>query len=334
MSAAFPGQDKLVDAPRILIEAELEPIQGDRFQPTGFADIGAARYQRPDGTWMLLVESAQSMANRLETTIVQSTGEIVDELAGMPYVRAKLAGQSDATTTSLIEAHRINSPFIISNQAFKREFSARTGYKKGKSIDWAKVASAIFALDPNSLVHGTFMANYEDGRIKIPRVLSAFIEAENVREAVSGGVKNNALDPTGSIRAKDYAVKDVYSNVPFHRVEYTAERITAFFNIDLRQIRAFGLGQAAQEFLIGLCLLKVRRFLEGGTRLRTACDLNLVGTPTIKAPEGFELPNGGTLLELVQQSMKQCKELFAEPPVTDLNVETVIKESKSKSNDA
>ncbi len=51
---------KLEHAPRLLLEAELRPCQGDRFQPTGFADLGAALYKRPDGTDMLLVESAQS----------------------------------------------------------------------------------------------------------------------------------------------------------------------------------------------------------------------------------------------------------------------------------
>src|SRR5207253_6245313 len=37
-----------------------------RFQPTGFPDLGAATYDGPEGKKMLLVESAQSMANRLE----------------------------------------------------------------------------------------------------------------------------------------------------------------------------------------------------------------------------------------------------------------------------
>jgi len=58
---------KLNDAPRLLLEAELKPLQGDRFQPTGFADLGPARYTLPDGTEMLLVESAQSVANRMES---------------------------------------------------------------------------------------------------------------------------------------------------------------------------------------------------------------------------------------------------------------------------
>ncbi len=58
--------DKLEGAPRLMVEATLEPVQGERFQPTGFPDLGPATYTLPDGTGKLLVESAQSMANRLE----------------------------------------------------------------------------------------------------------------------------------------------------------------------------------------------------------------------------------------------------------------------------
>ena len=63
MAIAF---DALTKEPRLLLEAKLKPVQGDRFQPTGFADLGPARYTLPDGTEMLLVESAQSGANRME----------------------------------------------------------------------------------------------------------------------------------------------------------------------------------------------------------------------------------------------------------------------------
>lgn len=52
---------------RLLFSVELKPLQGDRFQPTGFPSLGAATYQTADGP-KLLVESAQSMANRLEAT--------------------------------------------------------------------------------------------------------------------------------------------------------------------------------------------------------------------------------------------------------------------------
>lgn len=316
--------DTLRDAPRILIEAPLKPVQGDRFQPTGFADIGAARYQRPDGTWMLLVESAQSMANRLEATIMDPGGELVEALAGLSYVRSKLSGATDASTTSLLEAHRINSPYIISDAGFQERFAELSGYRKGTAVDWQKVARALFALDVNSLLHGAFMANFEDGRIKLARSISAFIEAEDVREAVSGGVKNNPLDPTGTIRAKNHD-RDVYGNVPYQRVEYTAKKTTAFFNIDLRQIRGYDLGPDASELLVGLSLYKVRRFLEEGTRLRTACDLEPAGEPLVEAPNGFTLPATAALLEVVRGQISACKTLFADPPVTELTVATKAK---------
>src|SRR5690606_2266767 len=58
----------LADVRRLLFEVPLQPMQGKRFQPTGFPDLGAATYQA-GGTACLLVESAQSMANRLEETI-------------------------------------------------------------------------------------------------------------------------------------------------------------------------------------------------------------------------------------------------------------------------
>jgi CRISPR-associated protein Csb1 len=43
-------------APRLLIEADLQPLQGARFQPTGFPDLGAAVYDGPNGNRLLLVE--------------------------------------------------------------------------------------------------------------------------------------------------------------------------------------------------------------------------------------------------------------------------------------
>jgi len=48
----------LDQSPRLLMEANLTPLQGTRFQPTGFPDLGAATYDGPGGNRMLLVESA------------------------------------------------------------------------------------------------------------------------------------------------------------------------------------------------------------------------------------------------------------------------------------
>src|SRR5690242_7090429 len=121
--------EKLNDSPRILIEAALRPVAGTRIQPTGYPDLGAATYDAPDGQGgaitTLFVESAQSMANRLEAVCWdEAADDLVSELkvqkdeneVSLPYVRVKLAGLGDGTntTSSLLEFHRLNSPYIMS----------------------------------------------------------------------------------------------------------------------------------------------------------------------------------------------------------------------------
>ena len=113
--------------------------------------------------------------------------------------------------------------------------------------------------------------------------MSAFVEAENAKVAASGGVKNDSVNPSGDT-AKGFG------NVPFARDEWVAEKTTAYFNLDLRQIRAFGLGHDVERLLIMLALFKIRRFLVEGLRLRTACDLDVDGI-AVTRPGSFDLPS-------------------------------------------
>jgi len=316
---------------RLLFEQKLRPAQGDRFQPTGFADLGHAVYERHDGTRMLLVESAQSVANRLESVCLEGAGpEISKEFEGLPYIRVKFSGDSHSVTSSLVEAHRINSPFIISNEKFRESFKSKAEYSKGKPLDWKKIAHAVFFYDPNSLLHGVFMANLEDGRIKLPRAVSGFIEASGVREAASGGVKNNPLDPTGKLRAEDLD-KGVYSNVPYARMEYTAGDVRAYFNLDLALLLGYGLERPARELMIALALYKIKKFLTTGLRLRTACDFCPEGELEATAPAGFRVPQEGELLDAVQAGIRACAaaQLFASPPVTELTTKVVWKQEQA-----
>src|SRR5271156_471741 len=95
---------------RLLLTVPLRPVQGDRFQPTGFPSLGAATYQTKEGT-KLLVESAQSMANRLETTCWDGANNApVEVLKGISHVTVKRKGAF--LTDSMLEAHRINSPYL------------------------------------------------------------------------------------------------------------------------------------------------------------------------------------------------------------------------------
>jgi len=318
--------EQLQNFPRLLLEQDLQPIQGSRFQPTGFPDLGAADFRRADGKRILLVESAQSVANRLEKTCLKGDGpQIAPELDGLPYIVAKLSGAVDTETSSLVEAHRINSPWIISDKTFQAELLKRSGCEKGKPLNWSRIAETLFYFDPNSLVHGLFLVSL-DSRIRFPRAISGFIEALDVVEAVSGGVKNDGLDPTGKfITTKNAVAQAVYGNIPYPRIEYTAGRIVAYFNLDLALIRGYGLPPTAEELLIALALLKVRRFLSAGLRLRTACDLAAVNEIKLIAPADFALPSETSLLEAVQSGIKACAaaKLFGDPAVTTIQAVAV-----------
>ncbi|MCA9677995.1 MAG: type I-U CRISPR-associated protein Cas7, partial [Myxococcales bacterium] len=296
---------------RVLIEAQLRPIQGTRFQPTGFPDVGAATYRLPDGTEMLLVESAQSMANRLEAVCWdEARDEVVTALDGLPYVRVTQDGKP--LTTSLQEAHRLNSAYIEKSDGFD---AIKAVIGSPEPFDRRRLASALLRLDPNSLLHGTFLESIS-GVLRLARAVSGFVEAHNVQVVASGGVKNDRVRPSKDADSGATAAEG-FGNVPFHRDEYTAERITAFFNIDLSQIRSYGLGPDAERFLFALALWKIRRVLDEGLRLRTACDLDVIEVRATR-PGGFELPTTAVLEDALKAGIAAlaAREAFAAPPVT------------------
>lgn len=319
----------LKDSPRLLLEADLNPIQGTRFQPTGFPDLGAAEYRAPKGDGqMLLVESAQSMANRLEAVCWDETTEDwVEAVQGLPYVKVK---QKDGSkmTNSVLEAHRLNSAYIENSDWYENEFAPKIGFvKKGKNfepkpeyrdtpIDFKeRIYPALLQYDPNSLVHGVFLESIA-GLIRVPRSLSAFIEAADVTVAASGGVKNDRVRPSKEMGG---VASEGTGNVPYARDEYVAANITAYFNLDLAQIRAFGLGENVEQLLIALALFKIQRFLETGLRLRTACDLECDKLRPTR-PESFDVPAlselEAAMPELIEAVAKEGR--FNEPRVTEI----------------
>ena len=312
----------LKNQPRLLLEATLKPLQGERFQATGFADLGAALYKLPDGTQKLLVESAQSVANRLEMAIWdEANDELIPELNGLAYIRVKKNGKN--FTNSILEAHRINSPYILEGKdkaVFDQLKKEAGGFEIGP-VNLRDLSNLIFKYDPNAILHGVFLAKKElaGGRLRLARALSGFIEATDVNIAESGGVKNDRVNPSGD-------TKQGFGNVPFHRTEFTAKEMKAFFNLDLALLRGYGLGEEATALLINLALFKIRRFLTHGLRLRSACDLEVVGELTATRPEGFTIAPESDLLAECTALIGKCKNLFPDAAITEVNWE----EDKSK----
>ena len=325
-----PNLTDLDKVNRLLMTVPLRPVQGDRFQPTGFPSLGAATYQTNDGP-KLLVESAQSMANRLEATCWDSSkNQPVEALDGMSHVTVTRNGAF--LTDSMLEAHRINSPYLLEGkdrQFFDNLKSELGGLEEGP-VDRKKLAEVLLKYDVGSLIHGVFLAKKDlaGGRLRVARALSSFIEASGAQVAASGGVKNDHVHP-GKVEGDS---KSHFGNIPFARDEYVADRIDCHFNLDLAQIRGYGLDTKVQKLLILLALYRIRKLLDGDLRLRTACDLEPVDRENLSAsrPEGFKLPDLTALGTAISEAIENCKKLMVHTTVT---FEDELKKAKEKPTD-
>lgn len=228
---------------RLLLESDLQPLQTARFQPTGFPDLGPARYKAGDVD-MILVESPQSVANRMELACWDAREQdVIEPLRGLPYIRV-FDPDNQPVSNSLLEAHRINSEYIMDKsrsifrivsrqdgevktvkEKFRDEFADEIGYQKDGRVQWRRFRDGLLKYDPCSLLHGCFLEEI-GGRLRITRAISGFVEASDVKVAESGGVKNNIVQPD---------LKEGKGNVPYHRTEFTG-RITAYFNLEPRPL--------------------------------------------------------------------------------------------------
>lgn len=295
----------------LVLTATLEPIVGDRFQPAGFPEIGHVMYKAPrkDGSTenVWIVDSAASMANHLETVCQRGAHDLdlVDDLVGMPHIRCvtnttegkEPTQNREVVVTSLTEGHRIASSYFIEGAVLSGDAKTSRKNKDGKDelltlerdlIDrfgivlpgsskahpppekWWNVFKTIFEVDPNSLVHGVLFPQWQ---IKIPRALTAHLEAFGAGRVDRSGVKFDRLGKTTSGQPI-FAVDDA-----------TAESIRATFVIDVSLIRSFGrkkkdgnkdqlgLSERQQEFLVALALWKVQKLLASPFRFRSGCHL-------------------------------------------------------------
>ncbi len=307
---------------RLLFEVPLKPLQGQRFQPTGFPNLGAATFRSAAGD-CLLVESAQSMANRLEATLWDFGAQRpVPAAEGISHVRVERKG--GFLTDSMLEAHRINSPYLLEgkDKTFFNAIKNEVGAMEEGPIDNQKLAETLLKYDIGSLLHGVFLSKKElcGGRLRVKRALSAFIEAEGVRVAASGGVKNDQVNPAGD-------TKTGFGNVPFSRDEFTADKITLFVNLDLALLRGHRLGENAYHLLVLLALYKVSKLVHGDLRLRTACDLTVAQKAFPSNIPAFALPEPGQIEEDLKKAVAACKGTMRE---TTVKYEDEIKKAKDK----
>lgn len=307
---------KLRDEKRLLLTVPLRPVQGNRFQPTGFPDLGAATFNAPmlegGSAACLLVESPQSMANRMELTIWDAGQNSLKDFArGLSYVRV-VTEKGSHLTSSIEEGHRLNSVYIenANEKKFHKQLKDEIEYSEKNPINRRKFVDTVFKYDVNSLLHGVFLESI-GGRLRIARALSAFIEAEEVEVVASGGVKNDHVQP-GTEKGSERTAAEGFGNVPYPREEYAAKKINAYFSLDISQIRGYGMNVDAEQLLTLLGLYKIRALLDEDLRLRTACDFAVTSDSiTADRPRSFQLPECSELKNDLKEAISKCKSMFA-----------------------
>lgn len=353
---------------RLSTQVHLVPANGSLLQAPTFKGMNAASYIDPGtGKAVLILDTEQSMANRLESTIVLNpespdpADALTPDLKGLPYM-VSLLPDGESYAVSLLECHRMADAYFgsygatkilnkeagqqekkgktkvavkkeankaevktsqaksqkdvplpeppeghVSFLAFWKGFLEEIGYSQFKPVDYNKVYRQLFRYDPNSLLHGVWLAGLMGGRIRVSRAMSVEMRANGFRPVELGGVKADRCSTS--------------NNVPYPRTRYVADDIVAYAMVDLDQIRGYRLPSAAENLLLNLSLLKLSRFFYGGIRLRTDCALDLADSGiAFTRPHDMGLPREDDLISDIQGLIRQCTKdgLFAVPPVTRL----------------
>lgn len=344
------------DHSRLVIQAKLKPIAGqDRFQPAGFPEIGHVIYDAPRPGHakekVCIVDSPASMANHLESVCLMGPHDhtLAQDLAGLPYVRCvtdrtfTVSGNASALnpdtphdkliTITLTEGHRLASDYFLDGLIDPRwKNDGRNGDTlrdhlgnqfelieppHAKSFtppgSWWSIYKTIFRYDPNSLVHGVLFPRWQ---IKIPRLLTAHMEAFGAARVGTSGVKFDQLGKTSS-------------GQPIFSVDHeTAREIRATFILDLAMLRSYGrsnhgggedlgLSKQKKKLLLGLALWKVDRLLSGPFRYRSGCDLSTEKITVSLNGSSSEVESVRAHLDVDMKSLiKACE--FDGSPVTDV----------------
>lgn len=147
----------------LVIKANLKPVGGlDRFQPTGFPEIGHVIYDAPRQNQttekVCIIDSAASMANHLETVCMAgvNSSDLHYDLENLPYVVCVThrnfeqkgdnieAAENDSfdkiVVTSLSEGHRVASDYFLDGFVEKPIWEEKKDGKGKAKFDWSGTA--------------------------------------------------------------------------------------------------------------------------------------------------------------------------------------------------
>lgn len=281
----------------VCIKANLVPRDEKPYiQPTGFPDIGACLFTDKDGARRCLVESEQSMTNRLEAVCMTDAGEWIDKWQSLPLIRVT-DKEENLLATNLTEPHRIASSYILEGKSNSKKFQdvlwpaigivGSGDTEKFPLNGRTRLDKTLFAVDPAALLHGFQFIQTKFVGLRQPRILHARLEATLAgdEEMNYGMVKVDSIEPES---AAEKGANKGQSIAPKSRVIW--KDITATFELDLLSLKSLHIEEEHKKFLLRLALWKIGAFLSDypafdarsrqilpALRLRSDCHLRSTG---------------------------------------------------------
>jgi CRISPR-associated protein Csb1 len=306
------------------------------FVPAGYVDVGHSVIRDPaTGQTLVMVDSAQSIANHLEATILKGDGAVIDGLEAMPYVRLSITDPTGRTriTSSLELPHRLASGWICKSKVLKpfQEALAEDILDNG-------LAAATFRRCPNSLLHGVFysqLAGLDPNIAKSPRLLTAEVTASNSQTINDGGVAKDPLFPSGDgfdveglVGAKAKAAEVGAGYIPFRHQAFRAETIQLSIYLAEGRINRLQIPESARHVLRLLAFFKLSTLLAAPLDLRSHCVLQATQIPS-------ELSQPAEMLQQLQAALHTCQRegLFNDPPITDFALQLSASKKSKKGVD-
>lgn len=259
--------EQLYAEDRVVITASLKLVNGHFLQPTGFPDIDACIYRDEEGRRRCLVESEQSMSNRLEAVAMKSPGVWVDDLKGLPLIVVRNKA-GDLLATNLTEPHRIASSYILDGKRagdtadMRALFEGKLGLRNGGDF-WpldkrADLEQLVFALDPAALLHGFQFVQWKFVGLRQTRLIHARLETELAEdpEVHYGMVKWDAIEPESTREERANKGQSIAA-----KSRIVPKNIIATFEIDVLGLKSFSLREDRKKSLLGLALWKIGAFL-------------------------------------------------------------------------
>jgi CRISPR-associated protein Csb1 len=287
VTGALDDNDKLQECEVVVTSL----TEGHRIASTYFLE---GEYLGDGATVVNRVKALKDEAKKLKDEAKELEGDAKKEFE-------KKAKAKDAEAKKFESEARFQSTLL---QKFGIELSG-SSKAHPPAEKWWDVFKTIFQYDPNSLVHGVLFPQWQ---IKIPRFLTAHLEAFGASRVDRSGVKFDRLGKTTS-------------GQPIFAVDDTvAQEIQATFILDLSLMRSFGrnngettvgLNDKQKEFLVALALWKIQSMLASPFRFRSGCHLALKenGLKAGKQPAEIDVDIGAAI---------QRAGFATEPRITDV----------------